>query len=286
MLILSAIVNGILYGGTLAVLAVGLNLMFGVLKVIHFFYGQLVMVGLYLIWAFTVWCQIPLIISCLLAIAAVLALNVLAHLAVVRPLLKAPLINQFLALAGIMVILENLCLAVFGATYKGIPISLPVLHIGELYLTTSNLLAFLGSLIIVGLIYLFLNKTYPGLAIRAVSQDKEAAGFMGIDPKVTYLVTMALGGALAGIVAALFVPIYAVHPHFGGSFTVISFVIVVLGGMGSLPGGLLAAFIIGVVTSVVSTLVSPEVGAIAVYLIFLTVILVRPQGLLGKAVRA
>lgn len=284
MLVLSAVVNGILYGGVLAVLAVGLNLMFGVLQIIHFFYGQLVMVGLYLIWVFTVWCHIPLIISCLLAIVIILVLNALVHLVVVQPLLKAPLINQFLALAGIMIIVENLCLAIFGATYKGIPIALPVLHIGELYFTTCNLIAFLGSLIVVGLIYLFLNKTYTGLAIRAVAQDKEVAGFMGINPRVVYLATMALGGALAGIVAALFVPIYAVHPHFGGSFTLISFVIVVLGGMGNLPGGFLAAFIIGVVTSVVSTLVSPEVGAIAVYVIFLIVILVRPQGLLGARV--
>jgi len=286
MLILSAGVNGILYGGVLAVLAVGLNLMFGVLQIIHFFYGQLVMVGLYLIWVFTVWGHIPLVISSLLAIAITLALNALVHLAVVQPLLKAPIINQFLALAAIMIIVENVCLAVFGATYKGIPIILPVLHIGELYLSTANLIAFLGSLIVVGLLYLFLNKTYTGLAIRAVAQDKEVAGFMGINPRVIYLATMALGGALAGIVAALFVPIYAVHPHFGGSFTLTSFVIVILGGMGNLLGGFAAAFIIGVVISVVSTLVSAEVGAIAAYVIFLIVILVRPQGLLGARVRA
>lgn len=286
MLLLSAVVNGILFGGVIAILALGLNLVFGVVQVIHFFYGQCVMVGLYLIFVLTMWCHIPLIISCLIAVAAILVLNVLVHLSVIQPLLKAPMINQFLALAAVMMILENLCLAVFGATYKGIPVILPTLHIGELYFATSNLLAFCGSLIVVGLLYLFLNKTYTGLAIRAVAQDTEAAGFMGINPRVVYLITLGLGGALAGIVAAFFVPMYAVYPYFGGSFTLLAFIIVVLGGMGNLPGGVLAAFIIGVVTMVVSTLTSSEVGAISAYLVFLIVILVRPQGLLGARVRA
>ncbi len=280
MLIASAVINGILYGGVLALLAIGLNLMFGVLQIVHFAYGQLVMVGLYVIFVLTLWCHIPLVVSCLIAIAIVALVNTLTHLLVVQPLLKAPLINQFLALAAVVIIMENLCLAVFGATFKGIPVILPILHIGELYFATSNLIAFLGSLIVVGSLYLFLNKTYAGLAIRAVAQDKEVAEFMGVNTKMVYLTTMALGGALAGIVAAFFVPIYSFHPHFGGPFTLISFVVVVLGGMGNLFGGFLAAFIIGVVASVVSALTSAEVGAIATYLIFLVVIIVRPQGLL------
>jgi len=135
--------------------------------------------------------------------------------------------------------------------------------------------------VVVGLLYIFLNRTYTGLAIRAVAQDKEVAGFVGINMKAIYVVTMAVGGALAGIVSAFFVPIYSVHPHFGGSFTLLSFVIVVLGGMGNIPGGFIAALIIGVVTTVVSTLLNPEIGTIVSYLIFLIVILIRPQGLLG-----
>lgn len=284
--ILSAIINGIFFGGSLALLAYGLNLCFGVLNIIHFFYGQTVMVGLYIIFTLTVWLHIPLIVSCLVAVAVITALHIVVHLGVVQPLLKAPLINQFLALASIMIILENGAMGIWGATYRGVPISLPVLSIGELYIRTSNLIAFLGCLVVVGLLYLFLNKTYTGLAIRATAQDTEMASLMGMNPRRVYLITLALVGVLAGVVAAFFVPIYAVHPHWGGTFTLMAFVIVVLGGLGSLAGGLLAAFIIGVVMMVASFLTIPEGGPIAAYLIFLVVILLRPQGLLGARVRA
>jgi branched-chain amino acid transport system permease protein len=284
--ILNAVINGIFFGGSLALLAYGLNLCFGVLNIIHFFYGQTVMVGLYIIFTLTVWLHIPLIVSCLVAVAVIAALHIVVHLGVVQPLLKAPLLNQFLALASIMIILENSAMGIWGATYRGVPISLPVLSIGELYIRTSNLIAFLGCLVVVGLLYLFLNKTYTGLAIRATAQDTEMASLMGMNPRRVYLITLALVGVLAGVVAAFFVPIYAVHPHWGGSFTLMAFVIVVLGGLGSLAGGLLAAFIIGVVMMVASFLTIPEGGPIAAYLIFLVVILLRPQGLLGARVRA
>lgn len=284
--ILNAVINGIFFGGSLALLAYGLNLCFGVLNIIHFFYGQTVMVGLYIIFTLTVWLHIPLIVSCLVAVAVIAALHIVVHLGVVQPLLKAPLLNQFLALASIMIILENSAMGIWGATYRGVPISLPVLSIGELYIRTSNLIAFLGCLVVVGLLYLFLNKTYTGLAIRATAQDTEMASLMGMNPRRVYLITLALVGVLAGVVAAFFVPIYAVHPHWGGTFTLMAFVIVVLGGLGSLAGGLLAAFIIGVVMMVASFLTIPEGGPIAAYLIFLVVILLRPQGLLGARVRA
>lgn len=286
MYILNAVINGIFFGGSLALLAYGLNLCFGVLNIIHFFYGQTVMVGLYIIFTLTVWLHIPLIVSCLVAVAVIAALHIVVHLGVVQPLLKAPLLNQFLALASIMIILENSAMGIWGATYRGVPISLPVLTIGELYIRTSNLIAFLGCLVVVGLLYLFLNKTYTGLAIRATAQDTEMASLMGMNPRRVYLITLALVGVLAGVVAAFFVPIYAVHPHWGGTFTLMAFVIVVLGGLGSLAGGLLAAFIIGVVMMVASFLTIPEGGPIAAYLIFLVVILLRPQGLLGARVRA
>ena len=284
-MILNAILNGILYGGILALLAIGLNLMFGVVQIVHFFYGQLLMIGLYIIYLLVVGMHIPFFLACLIAVATVVAVNLLSHLMVVNPLLKAPLINQFLAMAAVMVILENLCLVIFGATYKGIPIILPILKIATIYIPISRLIAFVGSMFFAGLIYLFLKKTYIGLAIQAVSQDREIASFMAINQRLIYIITMALGAALAGITAAFFVPIYSVHPDFGGPFTVISFVIVVLGGMGNLPGGFLAAFIIGTVTMIFSTLLSSEFGAISAYLLFLLIIIVRPQGLLGIRAR-
>lgn len=287
MVYLNALVNGILFGGVLAVLAYGVNLVFGVLEVIHFFYGQLIMVGLYIIYVLTMWFHLPLVISCLVAIAVVTFLNVLAQSVVVQPLLtrKTPMLNQFLAMGSVVIILENLFLVIFGADYKTTTVSLPVLHVGELYIMTSNLIAFLGGIITLAFLYVFLHKTYMGLAIRAVAQDADAARIMGINPRLIYIFTMALGGILASVAASLFVPIYAVYPYFGTSFTILAFVTVVLGGMGNLFGGFISAFIIGLVTIMGSTLINPEFGAISAYLIFIIVILFRPEGLLGLRAR-
>ncbi len=281
MLILNSVVNGVLFGGVLALMAFGMNLMFGVVQIVHLAYGQFIMVGLYLVYVLAILYHVPLLLSCAAATAAVALLSILAYYLVVKPLLKAPPINQLLALAGVWMVLENACLALFGATYKGVQVVLPVLHVGELYIAASNLIGFVVGLITLAMLYLFLNKTYTGVAIRAIAQDPEITGIMGVNPRTVYLVTFAVGGALAGITAACFVPVYSVHPHFGGAFTLLAFIIVILGGMGNLLGGFIGAFIIGVVTSVSSTLLNPEIGQIIVLLICLLIIIIRPQGLLG-----
>ncbi|MEW5897614.1 MAG: branched-chain amino acid ABC transporter permease [Bacillota bacterium] len=285
MLILNAVINGLLFGGVLALMAFGMNLMFGVVQIVHLAYGQFIMVGLYLVYLLTVLYHVPLLLSCALATIAIALLSVLCYYSVVKPLLKAPPINQLLALAGLWIVLENACLAFFGATYKGVQVVLPVLHVGEVYIAASNLIGFGVGLITLGLLYLFLNKTYTGVAIRAVAQDAEVSGIMGINSRTIYLITFVVGGALAGITAACFVPVYAVHPHFGSAFTLLAFIIVILGGMGNLIGGFIGAFIIGVVTSVSSTLLNPEIGQIIALLICLLIIILRPQGLLGVRAR-
>ncbi len=138
-----------------------------------------------------------------------------------------------------------------------------------------------GALLTLLGLYLFLNRTYLGLAIRSIAQDLDSARLMGINPRAVYYLTMAAGGLLTGLIAAFFSPIYAVHPHFGGSFTMMAFIIVVLGGMGNLLGGFIGAFIIGIVTSLSAALTSTEIADIVALVIFIAVILVRPQGLLG-----
>jgi len=176
---------------------------------------------------------------------------------------------------------ENLAQVVWGADLRGINIQLPIISIGSVFVRTSNLIAFFGALLTLWGLYLFLNRTYMGLAIRSIAQDLDSARLMGINPQAIYYLTMAAGGLLTALIAAFFSPIYAVHPHFGGSFTMMAFIIVVLGGMGNLLGGFIGAFIIGIVTSVSAALTSTEIADIVALVIFIAVILVRPQGLLG-----
>ena len=282
-LLLNSIINGILLGGVLALLAFGLNLIFGVVKIIHLAYGQCVMLGMYLIYTFVDLLGIPLIPACLLTLPLTGALGVALQWLVINPLLRAKAnpLTQLLALAGLIIVFENLAQVIWGADLRGVKVPLPLINFGPIFLRASNLIAFFGALLTLLSLYLFLHKTYLGLAIRSTAQNVDSARLMGINPGLIYYTTMAAGGILTGIIAAFFSPIYAVHPHFGGSFTMMAFIIVVLGGMGNMLGGFIGAFIIGIVTSVTAVLTSTEMGEIVALVIFISVILVRPQGLLG-----
>ena len=239
------------------------------------------MLGMYVIYTLTAINGLPFLLSCAIAIVAMAAWGALLQLIVIKPLLKAHRLNQLLALAGLIIVFENLAHVIWGADLRGIQIYLPVLSIGNVFIKTSSLIAFIGALVVLMILYFFLHRTYTGLAIRATAQDVDSARLMGINPGKIYLITLIVGGGLTGVIAAFFSPIYSVHPHFGGSFTLMAFIIVVLGGMGNLMGGFIAAFIIGVVTSVSAVLISMEVAEILSLVIFIIVVLVRPQGLMG-----
>jgi branched-chain amino acid transport system permease protein len=282
-LLLNAFINGILLGGVLALLVFGMNLIFGVVKIIHLAYGQCVMLGMYVVYTLAVMLGMPVLLACLITLPVMALVGVLLQWLVISPLLKAKAnpLTQLLALAGLTIVMENAAQVVWGADLRGINIQLPLIHFGSLFIRTSNLIAFFGALLTLGALFLFLNRTYLGLAIRSIAQDLDSARLMGINPRLIYYITMAVGGLLTGVIAAFFSPIYAVHPHFGGGFTMMAFIIVILGGMGNLLGGFIGAFVIGVVTSVSGVLTSTEIADILALVIFIVVVLVRPQGLLG-----
>ena len=280
-LILNATLNGILLGGVLALLVFGLNLIFGVVKIIHLAYGQFVMLGMYIIFLLMTTWKMDIFIASLISCLLLGMLGVILQLIVINPLLKSPRLNQLLALAGLIIVFENTAMVLWGADYRGVKLFLPVIHFGSLFVRTSYLVAFVGAIITLVGLNLFLNKTYVGIAIRATAQDLDSTQLMGINPKSVYLITQAMGGILSGIVASFFMPIYTVHPHFGSSFTLMAFIIVVLGGMGNFLGGFISAFIIGVVTSVSAVLTSTEIADSIALIIFILIMLVRPQGLLG-----
>jgi branched-chain amino acid transport system permease protein len=282
-LLLNSLINGILLGGVLALLAFGMNLIFGVIKILHMAYGQCVMLGMYVIYTLVVLLGIPLLLACLITLPVMGFVGFLLQMFVINPLLKAKAnpLTQLLALAGLTIVFENMAQVIWGADLRGINVQLPLIHLGNIFLRTSNLIAFVGALLTLLGLYLFLNRTYLGLAVRSIAQDLDSARLMGINPRSIYYLTMAAGGLLTGLIAAFFSPIYAVHPHFGGSFTMMAFIIVVLGGMGNMLGGFIGAFIIGIVTSLSAALTSTEIADIITLVIFIAVILVRPQGLLG-----
>jgi branched-chain amino acid transport system permease protein len=282
-LLMNSALNGLLLGGVLALLAFGMNLIFGVVKIIHMAYGQCVMLGMYFIYTLVTHLGLPILLACFLTLPLMGVIGIGLQMFVINPLLRAKAnpLTQLLALAGLTIVIENLAQVIWGADLRGINIQLPLISFGNVFLRTSNLIAFFGALLTLWGLYLFLNRTYLGLAIRSIAQDVDSSRLMGINPQAIYYVTMAAGGVLTGVIAAFFSPIYAVHPHFGGSFTMMAFIIVVLGGMGNLLGGFIGAFVIGLVTSLSAALTSTEIADIIALVIFIAVILIRPQGLLG-----
>jgi branched-chain amino acid transport system permease protein len=280
--LLEAVVNGILLGGVLALMALGLNLIFGVIDVVWICYAELIMIGMYgLYYTYAVY-GLPMWIAAPMCIALVAVLGLLLHYIVIRPLLDAAPINQLLATGGVLFFLQSFATVAFGIDFRNLGIRLPVLAIGDMHFSYARLLAFLAALAGMVTIYLFMTRTYIGTAIRAIAQDRQIMVLMGVDSRRLYLVTSALGGALAGLAACLLVLQYDVHPFVGLSFGPITFMIVVLGGLGNFIGGFVASFVFAEIISLGGLYSDLEWGYVLAFGFFILMMFARPQGLLTR----
>lgn len=280
--LLEAILNGVLLGGVLGLLALGLNLIFGVIDVVWICYAELVMLGMYTVYFLHVTYGLPILVACLGAVIVVGVLGALLHYLVIRPVLQSEPINQLLVTGGVLFFLQSLATLMFGIEFRNLGLKLPILNIGEMYFSYARVLAFLAALAgMIGL-YLFLTRTYLGTAIRAIAQDREIMPLMGVDSRKLYLVTSAIGGGLAGLAACLLVLQYDVHPAIGLTFGPITFMICVLGGLGNMIGGFIAAFIISQFISIGGFFFHIEWGYVIAFAFFILTMFVRPQGLFGK----
>ncbi len=279
--LLEAAINGILLGGVLALLALGLNLVFGVIDVVWICYAELVMIGMYgMFYLFTVY-HLPFLLAAVLAIALVAAFGVALHLLVIAPLLNAAPINQLLATGGVLAFLQALATVMFGIDFRNLGIRLPVIEISEMYISYARLLAFGTALAGMVAVYLFLSRTYTGTAIRAISQDRQIMPLMGVDARKIYLVTSAIGGGLAGLASCLLVLQYDVHPFIGLTFGPITFMICVMGGLGNMIGGFVAAFVFAEIISIGGLYMDLEWGYVFAFVFFILMMFIRPRGILA-----
>jgi branched-chain amino acid transport system permease protein len=279
--LLEAVVNGLLLGGVLALLALGLNLVFGVIDVVWICYAELVMIGMYAVYYLHNVYGWPLFAAMGVAIAIVAVLGALLHQFVIRPVLAAEPINQLLVTGGVLFFLQAAATLAFGVDFRNVGVSLPPLNLGGMFLSFSRLIAFGVALASVVVVYLFLTRTFLGTAIRAISQDRAIMPLMGVNANRIFLVTSALGGGLAGLAACLLVLQYDIHPAIGLTFGPITFLICVLGGLGNLAGGFIAAFIFAQFISVGGFFLHLEWGYVIAFLFFIAVMFWRPQGILG-----
>ena len=275
-------VSGILLGGVYALISIGLTLIFGVLRVVNFAHGEFLMIAMYAsFWLFHLYGLDPYV-SILIVVALLFLVGLLVETLVIRPILQASASMQIAATVGLSVLLQNLALVTMTANYRSVDtrLSKAVLSIGPLTMGVSRLLAFLVALGITGALFLFLQRSYLGKAIRCTAQDRTAALLMGINIDRVYLLTFAIGSALVGVAGALLAPLYPVFPTVGTYFVLAAFVVVVLGGLGNLTGALLGGFIIGLVEAF-SGFYVPELKEAVYFVVFIIVLLIRPTGLFG-----
>src|SRR5579864_7698494 len=277
--LVEAIINGVLLGGVLALLALGLNLIFGVIDVVWICYADVVMCGMYGLYFLVTQFGVPLPVAVVITILGVAGLGVLVHLVIIAPVLNSPPLNQLLATGGLLFFLQSFATLLFGTDFRNIGVRLPVLEIATMYVSFARLIAFAVALIGAIALYLFLKRTYIGTAIRAIAQDREIVGLMGIDQRRIYLVVSAIGGGLAGLAACLLALQYDVHPFIGNTFGPVIFMICVLGGLGDMIGGFIAAFIISQIISIGGYYSNTELSYVLSFTFFIVLMFIRPRGL-------
>ena len=280
--LLEAIINGILLGGVLALLALGLNLIFGVIDVVWIAYADLVMCGMYVIYWLYAEFGWPLPLACMAALVAVAALGVLVHVLIIAPILGSPPINQLLATGGLLFFLQSFATLLFGTEFRNLGIRLPIIELADIYISTARLLAFVMALAGAVALYFFLRRTFIGTAIRAIAQDRDIVGLMGVDQRRVYIATSAIGGALAGLAACLLALQYDVHPFIGNTFGPLIFIICVLGGLGDMIGGFVAAFVMAQIISIGGYYSSTELSYVFAFVFFIVLMFVRPRGMLVR----
>jgi branched-chain amino acid transport system permease protein len=280
--LLEALLNGILLGGVFALLALGLNLVFGVIDVVWICYAELIMLGMYGMYFLYVTYHLPFALAALISIAGVGGLGMLLHIAVIQPLLGTAPINQLLATGGVLFFLQGAATVMFGIDFRNLGIRMPVLEVGGMYISYARLLAFGAALAGMLALFLFLARSYTGTAIRAIAQDRQTMPLMGVDTRRIYLITSAIGGALAALAACLLVLQYDVQPFVGLTFAPITFLICVLGGLGNMIGGFLAAFLFAEIISLAGLYFDLEWGYVFAFGVFVVLMFLRPQGLLAR----
>jgi branched-chain amino acid transport system permease protein len=283
--LLQSILSGMLIGGVYALIGIGLTLIFGVMRVINFAQGDLVMVGMYCTFWVFVLLGIDPFLSVVVTMPALFLLGALLQRTLINCVLDALPQNQILLTIGIGLVLTNVAMLVFTSDYRILSTSYSSssVGLGGIRLSTPLLYCFLITAAITAVLYWFLVKTDVGHAIRATAQDRDAAQLMGVNVRHMGVLAFGLGASLAGAAGALVAPTYYIYPQVGGAFTLKAFVVVVLGGMGSIIGATLGGVLIGVAESVSGTYIGSGWKDLCVYVIFLLVLLLKPSGLLGKS---
>lgn len=285
-IIVPSVLNGLTTGALYALVALGLTLIYGVLHIINFAHGALLMVGLYAVYFLHSSFGIDPYVSLLIVPPAMFALGYALQRGIIGRASHGRDENILLVTLGLSIVIENLALFVFRSDTRSVdtPYSFEVVEILGAFLPLPKVIAFVGALVTAALLWLLMSCTDLGRAIRALAKERKGAKLVGIDVDHVFAMSFGLGIACLGVAACLLLPSYYVTPQVGHGFVLIAFTIVVLGGMGSFVGALVGGLIIGVVEALGGLFLGESLGQIGIFLIFILVLVFRPTGLLGHKV--
>lgn len=288
LMLIQALTDGLLIGGVYAVVAIGLSLAFGVMRIVNWAHGELLMLSMYISYFIFMWLGIdPYLIMFLTAIIMAVFGYILQRFVISNMLARekeVEPVSVLLFTAGLGVFLSNLALVVF----KGNPRTATTMytgqsmHAGDLYISIPKTISFVIAMICTLLLYFFLQKAETGRAIRAASQNRSVVTLMGVNIKRLYNIAFAISVGMVGIAGALLLPYSSVQPTSGATYSFKSFVIIVLGGQGSVIGALISGILVGIIEKVGTLYFSDTAAQIAVFAVFVIVLLFRPNGLFGK----
>ena len=286
-ILLSALLNGLTTGAVYALIARGLTLIYGVLHIINFAHGASLMMALYGVYALKERWGIDPYVALPLMVPAMFVLGYAMQRMVINRASHGKDENILLVTLGLSIVMENMALLFFKSDTRTIDTAytLTTVAIGpesaQVMVSLPKLVAFAGALVVSALLIVILQRTDLGRAIRAVAKEKQGARLMGIDVEHVYAMCFGLGLACLGAAACFLLPAYYVNPQVGNGFVLVAFTVVVLGGMGSFAGALLGGLLIGVVESFGGLFLGESLGQVGIFVIFIGVLLLRPEGLFG-----
>jgi branched-chain amino acid transport system permease protein len=280
-----ALISGILIGGVYALIGIGLTIIFGVMRVINFAHGELLMIGMYATYYLFTLLHVDPFLSIIITIPLMFLFGALLQKVFIHRVLGALPQNQILLTIGLGLIMSNSVMLAFTSDYKILTTkySSSSVKILGISISVPLVISFVITVAITATLSWFLLKTNTGQAIRATAQDREAATLMGINVRRMSIIAFGLGSALAGTAGALIAPTYYIFPQVGSIFTLKAFVITVLGGMGSVIGAMLGGVLIGMAESIGGLYFGAGWKDVVVFVLFLLVLLFKPAGLLGKS---
>jgi len=284
---LQILLRGVLVGGVYALLSVGLTLIFGVLDIPHFAYGDIMMLAMYTCFWLQFFTNMPLFPLLSIIFPLYLLVGFIIYRVVVSRLMEKPALSKILFMVGLSLFLQGLALFLWSADTRFVKSELEGLYvtIGEGKISLTYIVNFIAAMVFFLGFYIWLQRTFMGKAIRASAQNRELALATGINIQKVFLISFGIATAMSAVGATLFAPTYYVGPFVGIELTLKSFMIIVLGGLGSVEGALIGGLIIGIVEAFSSYFLSSEVKELAALIIFMGILLFRPKGLLGKEVK-